>query len=164
MNPTFQMSSDARFLLQRLAKAQKGEVITYVALSEIIGSRVDGSTSALHTAFRRALRDHDMVFATVAGEGVKRLTDPEIVAQSEDLMQRQRRASKRAAEKLTKVDFASISDEEKVRHNAHLSLFGSVAHLSTRKQVEQVEAAVRKSGHDLPIAQTLKMFAAKDKP
>lgn len=163
MSPTYEMSSNARFILQRLAKAEKGELVSYKTLADLIGSEVNGSTGALHTATRRALRDHDMVFAAVPGEGVKRLTDAEIVAQSEDAVQRQRRASRRAAEKLTKVDFGAITDDEKVRHNAHLSLFSSVAHISSRKQVEQIEAAVRKAGHDMPIAQTLKMFAAKDK-
>ena len=69
---------DTRLLLQRLLQAKVGEVITYRELNSAIDRDVQREANPfLQSAMRAALRQM-MVFSTIRGVGVKRLTDREL--------------------------------------------------------------------------------------
>lgn len=159
--PSFVMSADARLLYQALRAAQPGDILSYAALSQAISRDVMAATPALRTAMRRALRDDGMVFAPLRGEGLKRLTDAEIVASAPAMQRKLRRAARRNVEVMTKVsDFDALTETQKRAHSANLSIMASVAHLASEKSVARLESAVADRGaRELPLAETLRLFA-----
>lgn len=157
--PDFERSIDTRLLLQRLVETKQSEVVPYTELSEAISRPVSGGTSNLQSALRIAFNDYGMVFSPIRGVGYRRLTDGEIVEASGNDVTRIRRASKRAARKLFQSEFSRLSNEDKIKHNTHASIFGAVSAAISKKTVTAIEKAVTKAGRELPVAETLKLFA-----
>jgi hypothetical protein len=158
-NPIFQMSADARLLIQRMQKVEVGETITYEELGAAISKPVDGSTSALRTALLRLLRDHDHVFSCVHKVGFKRLNDGEIVAEGGQEAEKIRRKAKRSVERQLKADFAKLSREQQGRFTAQVSIMSSIAFISSGKQIDKISEKSSPEVKELPIAATLAMFA-----
>lgn len=158
-NPRFQMSADARLLMQELQKASIGDLINDEALSSTIAKPISTANGALRTAFKRLLRDHDMVFGRIRKEGWKRLNDSEIVASGVSDVERIRRHSNRSVERQMKADFSKLSTADKSRFTAQVSILGSVAMMTKPSSVSKVAALAPSDKAELPIAATLKMFS-----
>ena len=70
-----------------------------------------------------------------------------------------RRKARKAAAKLTCVgDYDALTADERIRHNATVSLFGAIHSMTKRPQVKKLEAAVQTTGRTLPLARTLEAF------
>jgi len=158
-NASFQPSADARLLVQHMQKAHVGQVFSYEDLSNVISRGVDGSSTALRTALRRLLRDHDMVFACIKGEGVKRLNDAEIVAEGGTVADAIRRKANRSVERQMKADFSRLSREQQGKFTAQVSVMASIAMMTKSKQMDRIAEASPSGVKELPIAQTLAMFS-----
>lgn len=157
-NPMFQMSADARLLMQHLAKTSVGQTVKYEELSAVISRPVAGSFGALRTALRRLLRDENMVFGAVKGIGIKRLNDVEIVAEGGAAAVAIRRKASRSIERQMKVDFSKLPREAQSRFTAQVSVMASVAMMTRDKSLDRVAAAATPAIKELPIAETLAMF------
>lgn len=154
-----EMSIDTRLILQRLEKARVDETITYAELDGLIGRDVRKvAAHCLQSALRAAMR-REIVFGTVWGVGLKRLGDGELAGVGEVARQKIRRTAKRAIKKMLLVqDFDSLSNEEKVRHNASLSMLGAVAHIASTGQAKTLERRVSSTMGALPLQRTLEAF------
>lgn len=159
MKPSFQMSADARMLLQHMAKATVGQLFSYEELSRIIARPVGGGTAALQTAMRRCLRDHDMVFGNVRGTGIQRLDDKAIVDEGTTSAERMRKSARRSFERLSKADFSSLPREYQARFSAHTSVMATIAHMTGAKQIARIEKEIPTGRPELPVAETLRLFA-----
>lgn len=157
--PIFQMSADARLLMQHLAKKLVGDVVPYEELSGIIDRPIQKTRWALSTALKRLMRDQEKLFGTVAGVGIKRLNDIEIVAEGAHAMAAIRRKAARSIERQMKVDFSALPRTEQARYTAQISIAGAVAMMTRERSVEKVVAIADPGLKELPIAATLKMFA-----
>lgn len=160
--PAFQMSADARLLYQHIKSANVGDVLTYKVLSGVISRDVNGGTAALRTAMRRCQNDHEIVFAAVRGEGIKRLSDVEIVDEAAATTAAVRRKANRGAGRLMLVnDFDALPERQKQQHMARASILASVAHLTGEKQIDRfIESSGAGSAtKELPIAETLRFFS-----
>lgn len=157
-SPIFQMSADARLLMQHLAKAEVGQTFTYAALGKVISREVNGSFGPLRTALIRLLRDEDMVFSTIVGIGIKRLSDQEIVAEGGTAADAIRRRARRSAERQMKVDFSALPREAQARFTAQVSVMATVAMMTRTRSLEKIAAAASPEIKELPIAKTLAMF------
>lgn len=157
--PSFQMSADTRFLVQRLRKAAVGDLITYEELSKEVGKQVGGGFAALSSARRVLLREDQRVFDAVWGKGLKRLNDVEIVGTSQRTATKIRRTAQRGVRTLTAVaDFSSLPREQQMRHTAAVSVFGVIAEMSGGRGMAKVEKIAEGKREALPIAQTLEAF------
>ncbi|RWK61829.1 MAG: hypothetical protein EOR85_12820 [Mesorhizobium sp.] len=157
--PTFQMSADARLLMQVLQKAAIGDTVTYERLTAAISRPVAGGYGPLVTALRRLLRDHDMVFAVVHKVGLKRLNDSEIVAEGASAADSIRRKAARSIERQNKADFSKLNREEQARFSAQTAIMATVAMMTRQTSISRIENRVASGIKQLPIADTLKMFA-----
>lgn len=157
--PAFQMSADARFLIQRLQKLAVGETVTYRDLLDATGrSSLQEIRSALRTA-RRALEREHKAFGTVIGFGLKRLSDPEVVATSSATARKIRGAARRGVRTLEAVaDFSSLPRPDQMRHSASMSIFGAIASLTSETKIARVEQFVDRDLQKLPFNQTLAVF------
>jgi hypothetical protein len=157
--PTFQMSADARLLISHLRDAAVGQEFTYEDLSKVISRPVDGGSSALQTAMRRLLRDKDMVFATIRGKAIKRLDDKGIVDEGASAADSIRRKARRSFERMSKADFSALPREYQSRFSAHTSIMATLAHMTSGVQIAKLERDMPSGKRELPIADTLRMFA-----
>jgi len=161
--PKFEISIDTRLIYQRLIQTPEGGTVTYAELGEAVSRKVVGADSHLQSAIRRARRDDDMIFDNVMGVGYRRLTPSEIVASSDNDISGVRRKAKKSTEKLFKVtNFEVLTTEEKLKHATNASVFGAIAASLTKKGLAAVEGAVRSVGHEIPVAETLKMFQRQE--
>lgn len=157
--PNFEMSIDTRLICDRLKQAAVGEVISFKALSEALGRKVEGADSSVQSAVRNLLSVDGVVFENVRGVGYQRLTDVEIVKSSEGMRERLRRGARRMVKKLTCVqDFAALSNDMKIKHNAAVSGFGAIAAMLTPGRMKKLEDSVEKASAQLPLAKTLEAF------
>ncbi|KFL31418.1 hypothetical protein JP75_07615 [Devosia riboflavina] len=162
-SPTFQMSADARLLMQHMSSATVGQTFTYKELGAVISRDVDGSSGPLRTALRRLLRDEGMVFGTLIGEGVKRLNDEEIVAEGGNAAEAIRRKANRSFERQMKADFSRLPRQTQAKFTAQVSVMASIAMMTTGKALERVAAAASPALKEMPVAATLAMFVGAPK-
>jgi hypothetical protein len=157
MNVVQTISLDARMLYERLQKTGVGDVIEYEELTSVIGKDVrNGARRFLDTARNRALNSDHMVFGTIIGVGIKRLSDVDIVSTGEYTRRRIRRMSGRAIKTLTAVrDFNSLPNDAKIRHNTFVSLYSAISHASSNPSVKRIEAQVSESNSKLALIRTL---------
>lgn len=158
---TFELSVDTQLLYRHLVEHEATEVpITYEELSELIGRDVQREARhLLQSARRRALKRDRIVFGTVTGVGLRRLSDEEVAATGESFLKRIRRTARRASETVTCVqDFEKLPADAKAKHNATLSLAGVLRHFTQPRRVLQLEEKVLDSSHALPTAETIKLL------
>lgn len=157
-----ELSIDTRTIYDRLVKSEIGETINYAELTALIGRNVQHEARyVLVSAMHRVESQDDMVFACVHGVGVKRLSDHEIVGIGDEALTRSRRAAKRGARKLSKIrDFNSLTDAEKISHNARLSVLGAIEAIARGSALRKIEQKISNtaSSQALPLAKTLEAF------
>jgi hypothetical protein len=155
------LSVDAQEIYKRLVKLAEGETITYQELSDIIGRDIQKHRNCLYTAYKMALKENRMVFDTIRDEGIRRLKNDEIpnVIGTYSIT-RIRRTSRRGATKIVAADYNSLSNEMKVKHNAHLSVLGAFIQMTKQKAIERIETAVRENEdlNKITYARTLEQF------
>ena len=133
-------------------------MVTYQELTNIIGRDIIKHRHALQSARTKLLKE-GCVFGIITRVGIKRLSDSEaIMITSTDTVQRIRRTAKRGVRVLAYgiQNFATLSNEDKILHNATASMLGAIAFVSTTKNVERL--ASKSENGQLPIASTLEFF------
>lgn len=155
----FEMSIDTRALYDLLLKADPGQTVTFVEMTNLLGRDVAGVFPNLQSALRRVENLDGIVFGNVRGIGYKRLNDIEIIQTSEREIVAIRRRARKAGRRVTKIEnFDALPNEEKIRHNMSLSLFGAINSMTKPKQVRKLEEAVSSAAKELPIGRTLEVF------
>jgi hypothetical protein len=157
--PTFQMSADARLLMQHLDKLAVGETADYATLSAVISRDVRKNFGALGTARHRLLRDAQKAFATVRKVGIKRLADNEIVAEGKSYAESIRRKARQSIERQMVVSFDKLSAPEQRAFTAQVSIMGAIAMMSSQRGLDRIGAAATPERRELPVAETLTLFA-----
>ncbi len=138
---------------------ERGDIATYLALEKQMGcSPQKGGRSNVNSARRYLQREHGMVFVAVPNVGYKRLTDTEIVKSSPEALTKSRRASRRAAHRLTCVEYDVLSKGDKVSHQVHLSLFGAIQAISKADAAKKLTVQVTATMRSLPLNVTLESF------
>jgi hypothetical protein len=162
MAKPFELTSiDTTTIYQRIITANVGEQISYDELTALIGRNVQGpARSNLQAARMRALRDNNMVFSVVRTEGMKRLSDPEVVNTGEHVMGKIRRASRRGLKILTQgvADFNRLPNESKIKFNTFASVMGAITHATMGGTIQKLEKRVAEVHDKLPLAKTLAAF------
>lgn len=154
-----QTSIDAQMLYERIVQLNVGESISYAELSALVGRNVqDEGHGVLATARRMAERE-EIVFGTVMGQGIRRLSDPEIVDTGDHAIARVRRAAKRGANTVTAVaDFDALPNEKKIKHNTLLSLLGTVTAFMRPATAKKIATSVAQNSGKLSVGDTLRAF------
>ncbi|OMQ63521.1 hypothetical protein AQ709_13880 [Burkholderia pseudomallei] len=151
--PDFKLSADSAALVSRLKEASVGEVVSYEALSKIVGRDVQSVASgALHSARHIVQREVRVIFGVIRGVGLKRLSSEEIVDASTKDRHKIRRHAIRSARKLVCVDYDQLTPSKQVKHNAELAAFGVLQEITTEKAVERISKKVEETKSTLPIA------------
>lgn len=148
-------SVDAKLVYEHIKKLNPGDTVTYLQLSQIAGRNITKHRHILETARRMALREDGIVFDCISKVGIKRLSDSEIVAvETVRPLKRIRSAIRNGAKRINCAK--NITNDERVKANATLSLFGTLHEFSKPSAVEKVS---REGGGVLvPVGRVLEMF------
>ena len=116
--------------MKLLREVEVGTTISYKELSDSIKRDVQHlARGNLNTARWRLMKDEGIVFGTVIKEGCRRLDDEGIVATGAQDVQRIRKISKRAIQRLAQVqNFGSLPTEKQKEHLVLSAQFGMIAH------------------------------------
>ncbi len=154
------VSQDSLLLVEKLRAVEVGAQITYSELSQAVGRNVQTEArGCLNTARAILQREDSTLFAPIRGIGLKRLTDGEIAQVGGQTLRHVNNSAKRGIRKLACVrDFNALTNEEKIRHNAAMSVLGVFYEVSKTKGIRQIEAAVAVVQKELPLKEALRAF------
>lgn len=162
--PSVTTATDRRLLIDRLLEVPVGEVLTYEAITDLLGRDVRTTSacrSALHSALNHLRRHRSAIYAAVPKVGYKRLDDCGKVTAAESTMRRAHRAAHRSAAILAAVEkFDAMPEDSRTRHNALMSIAGAIALGTSKKSLDKVQERVREVGRVLPLQRTLDAFAS----
>jgi len=152
-------SVETQRLITFLQSAAIGQVFTYKEMNDAAKCDVQIRNTVLQTA-RRTLSKipHQMVFGTIMGVGIKRLSDEEIPEVGVQAVKRCKRITRRAMDMMNCADSAKITDETKIRlytTKTVLALFHTSGTSHTKGIVEQ---SVRISNGVLNVGDILALF------
>lgn len=135
----------------------KEKIVTKADLWAIVGRNPMGY---VETAKRHLLRDYGMVIEwdRTAG-GWRNMMGADNLLRRKDGIGGLRRKARREGEKLSVIDFAKLTDGQKLESCAVASICGAVACLSTTPSIRRIEGAIEKAtAAGLPIGKTLALF------
>lgn len=158
-----QLSVDAQALAKRLASAQPGQLFTWEELNQVLpGRSLSGKDRyVLNTAKRLVQRENKIVFASVHGEGIRRMTDEEIADLRHSTVRRVRNIARRDARKMTCADYEKLTNEKRISLNTGLAICGAIAQFTKAGSVKQVELQTAVSQKRLSFEETIKQFSAR---
>jgi hypothetical protein len=116
--------------------------IAYERIEQDAGHPLAEIRGALSSARRALERDEKIVFATVKGVGLRRLTDGEKVRSTEKIKATIRRASKRGVKRLdTVTEFGKMSNADQLSATINRTIFEAVRDHTTPAATARQAAA-----------------------
>ncbi|MCB1771959.1 MAG: hypothetical protein KDJ31_20005, partial [Candidatus Competibacteraceae bacterium] len=128
--PYAKNSADVQAIAAVLDQLAIGEMATYAGISAAIARDIQAHRYLLERACDQLLKQRK-VFGCIHNEGMKRLSDAEIVETSFHAFRRIRRIARKSAKRLTSVEWSGLADSDKQRHNMHMSVLGAIVHAAT---------------------------------
>jgi hypothetical protein len=159
-----QMSVDATLLAKRLSACAQGETVFYSDLTSISHRNIRGDARyILYTARKSCMRESKIVFGTVHGVGLRRLTDEEIAESFHAPIRHIRMTANKAGHVVACADTSKLSPEKQRAVSVGLSVTGAIALFSCTKSVALLDAAAKSSPTPAKIdmGEMVALFAAK---
>jgi len=154
----FRRSLETSLIVERLAKCEPGDVVSYEELSTLLGTRVSGVTSQLQSAKRVVLAEHSLYFDIQRGAGLICAGNDGRIASAKDGIKHIHRAANRKLKILGTANVAAMTNEEKMQFNTVASHVGVLAGITTARAQNKLAAAVAVSEQCLPLVKTLEAF------
>jgi hypothetical protein len=153
-----EISIDTQMLVAFLKDRQEA---SYEELSAVIQRDVRATGPAygnLASARRILRRDHRILFSTVPKVGLRRADSDLVLKEGRSSIEKIHRESRRGAEKLVCADFESMTNEQKVKHNASAAALGALHAITKGTSIKKLEGATESAKQQLPLAATLEAF------
>lgn len=156
-------STDVATVQKILAAMQPGDRVSWASIGAAIGVRVGDQRifNVTHRARYKLMRDEQMVFDVVRGEGLIRLSDEQTVNTRDHFIAKQWRLTKRAKRQITSVNYDALPRESKVKHNVALSIFGALGAMLRPRTAARLEKRVEESQKKLDLTKTLEAMMGK---
>lgn len=159
MATAFVKSDDTLIVEQKLRDCAIGEIVTYQALSAAISRDIRSEAYSSLTSARRCCERDGIVFDVVINEGLRRLSDEEIVSTADAAMLKQRRISQRYRKRLEQVDIGKLSTEAKRELVARSAQLSAVELFASKKANRKLlTLADTEKPERIAIAAALKLF------
>lgn len=153
----FKRSYDVQQIVERLLKLAVGETVEYAELDKLGGD----NRSKVASARRIIQKENQIVTAAVAGVGIQRLADVEIVKTGATSVAKIRRESQRGMKRLGCVNYNELDNAAKAKHDAAASHLGVLAEFAKPKTIERISDAAAKKIAKLTLDETLAAFRSK---
>jgi len=153
--------AETELLIKHLKDAAIGQVFTYHEMNAVSKDDVQVRNTILQTARRHLMKSpHNMVFGTIAGVGIKRLSDEEIPDEGQAAVKRSRNIAKKGLRKLVCADAANMEPDTRVRHITLKTILGLFNGSGSRKVYALAEQSAR-SSDTLKIGSVSDLFGKK---
>lgn len=153
--------AETELLIKHLSTAEIGQVFTYQEINAACKDDVQVHNTILQTAKRTLMKPpHRMVFGTISGIGIKRLSDEEIPDEGISAIKRSRNVAKIGLKKLVCADVAKMLPETKIRHITTKTILGLFNGSGSRKIRALAEQTAR-SSDKLQIGSMESLFSKK---
>ena len=150
--PDFTASIDSTAIAKAMSAIQVGDKITNDEIVKLCGRPINRLRGAISTALGIVQREKRAVFASLRGVGYVRLDDSQIVDTFDQANKRIRRIASRSAKKIVCVNYESLPNAAKIKHNAALSLIGAMAEMASIGSIRRIEKRITECGSSLPAA------------
>lgn len=162
INPTptiGRASVEAQDLAKFLESAEIGQVITYAELNAAAKCDVQARNTVLQTAKRQMLKPpHRMVFGTISGIGIKRLSDNDIPDEGASAVKRARRIAKKGLDKLNCADLTKVDADRKVQLITTKTVLGLFSQSSGKHAHNLIEQQARIGNGEMKIGKIDALF------
>ena len=151
------LHADTLALISVLQSAPHGEVIPLARFSTAIGRDIRQCRHLLYSAIRVMERDHCAVFASVRGEGYRRMASDEIVKIGQTARSRIRRTARRGSKSIAAgmAGANDLSNEARIKLLAEQSALGVLEHLARDKSLPTMP---QDATRPLPVAVSAREF------
>lgn len=143
-----------------LELSKVGDIIEYEKITVLFKeTKMNGKIRTYLTKARdRLVNEKGILFATINSVGLKRMDDSEIVNSSGKYIKRISRMAKKSVKKLSCSDYNILNNEDRIKHNTIMSLYGGITAATSIKSFKKVEAIVKDNNKSLPLGETLELF------
>lgn len=132
-----ELKYETKLIIELLEQSTVGETVTYQMISDLIGQNIQNCRYMLETAKRAVQRDHGIVFDTITGVGIVRVTEGGKGNVIEKGFSKIRNATRRTVRVLDTVDTANLQKDELSRHMQQRSVAGLLeAHTRPQHKAE----------------------------
>lgn len=151
------LHADTLRLIDTLAVAPKGEVVTLARLSDSIGRDIRHCRHLLYSALRVLERDKGVAFACVRGSGYRQLASDEIVKIGQTARSRIRHTARRSVKTMGAAIAGANDITDKMRREilAEQSVLSMMEHLSRERNLPVVP---EQDTRPLPVAIVARQF------
>jgi len=146
-------------LIRFLENVEMGKVVTYQEMNAAAKADVQIRNNILQTARRSLMKSKNMVFGTVSGIGVKRLSDEEIPDEATCHIKRARRIATKGMTILCCADMEKLTTETKIKAITTRTVLSLFAASSSRKTINLAEQTARTSDESFKIGDIAKLFS-----
>lgn len=153
--PDFKQSAETEALVRRLAQVKDDALVTYAELSKAAGMDVTLDRSALQSARRHMLNEHNVYFGTVYKEGIKRLDPGERVAAGSKMFRHIRRYARRGMRILSPDNSETLPPELRFRQFAYQGAMAVLSATAKPKKLERIELKSAEEKARLPLNKVL---------
>lgn len=151
--------AETELLIKFLQGAEIGQVFTYAQMNEAAKDDVQARNTILNTARRTLLRTpHRMVFGTITGIGIKRLSDEEIPDEGANVVKRSHRLAKRGIRKMDCADIGKMTPETKIKHITTKTVLSLFAGAGSRKTHNLAEQSARVCNGEMKVGKIAELF------
>jgi len=151
-------STETKALFEYLSTIKEGDVVPYDKLRKVCGEDVRERRWLLSSARRWLMREKDIVFGAVVGVGIKRLTQVQVLEDSESFPKRLRRMAYRERRKLGTIQYEPLSQEQRTQLDIRNSLCALVSYTTRKPTMERIAGAVSIANKQLPPVDLLAAF------
>ncbi|MGE4044488.1 MAG: hypothetical protein AB7F35_06520 [Acetobacteraceae bacterium] len=162
---------DTGRLIDVLAAVPVGGIVSLAAMSDAIGRDIEQCRYLLYAAIRHAGREHGALFASVRGQGYRRLPVSEIATIGRTAREKIRRTARRGLRSMEAGLSAAndVPNDVRIRLLQEQSALGLIEHVTRERNLPQVPEGTTRP---LPIAVAGRAFlqaigalpAAEDAP
>jgi len=160
-HPAFVPTVATTAIYNRLKRAEYGEIVALAELSQLAQTSIDGLRGYLDSARKKACDEDGVVFDSVRGVGLKRLTEEEKAAKQQRRRAHIARQAKSGLKELRTVDYARLSSTAKVRHNVETAILATHVAVEAPKNVGRIETASQNNLDALTVAETMRLFRSE---
>ena len=157
----FARSYDVQQLVDKVSRLAIGERLTYDHLAAVVGMTWPADRARLTTMIqsaRRIVLAEKIVLGTVRGVGIERLDGEAIIKSGSQSISRIRRESVRGLRRLACVEYGSLNNAAKTKHDATAAHLGVLGEFAKPKTFTKLTDATDKKQEKLTLDETLKAF------
>jgi hypothetical protein len=153
-----ELSPETRTIADRLNATEVGGIVSFAEMSAAIGRNILSRRHVIYSAMRLAEKESGAIFATIRGQGYKRLAASEVVEiVGSSARAHIRRTARRSAKTLNEGTrrHNNLPPEMQRKVASEMSVLGLIEHISRDKVVAPKEDAPTKPQ---PVAVTAREF------